>query len=206
MVTTQAAHQPGVRRVASDDRARVVELISRAFFDDPTWSWAFPERATRMSAYAQWWDLFVGSAIGHGWVWATDDWASVSVWLPPGEPELTEAEEARVEPLLREFVPPGRRDAVAELLDLFDQNHPEGPPHFYLSLLATDPERRGHGTGLALLAANLKEVDVEGAAAYLEASNPANVRLYERHGFAVHGGFGIDDGPRVATMWRPGQR
>lgn len=76
-------------------------------------------------------------------------------------------------------------------------------PHFYLSLLATDPAQRGLGHGLRLLEDNLREVDAQGAPAYLEASNPANVRLYERHGFRLTGSFDLPaDGPTVHTMWR----
>ena len=39
--------------------------------------------------------------------------------------------------------------------------------------------------------------------AYLEASNPANVPLYQRHGFELAGAFDLPDfGPTVHTMWR----
>src|SRR5437868_1776431 len=42
-----------------------------------------------------------------------------------------------------------------------------------------------------------------GMLAYLEASNPANVPLYERYGFRVAGAFDLpDSGPRVHMMWR----
>jgi hypothetical protein len=49
----------------------------------------------------------------------------------------------------------------------------------------------------------LRTVDAEGAPAYLEASNPANVPLYERYGFCVVGAFTLPDGgPDVVRMWR----
>ena len=86
---------------------------------------------------------------------------------------------------------------------MFEAAHPREEPHYYLSLLGTDPAQRGRGLGLALLADNLARVDAEGAPAYLEASNPANVPLYERHRFEVIGHFDLPDGgPRVHTMWR----
>ena len=97
-------------------------------------------------------------------------------------------------------------DPIAELLEAalaFERAHPRDAPHFYLSLLATRPDQRGHGYGLGLLAANLRLVDEAGAPAYLEASNVANVPLYERYGFEVRGRFRTpDDGPDVVTMWR----
>jgi ribosomal protein S18 acetylase RimI-like enzyme len=53
------------------------------------------------------------------------------------------------------------------------------------------------------LAGNLRRIDEAGMPAYLEASNPANVALYERHGFKVRGSFTLPgDGPEVFTMWR----
>lgn len=82
----------------------------------------------------------------------------------------------------RRCSPPCRPDdapRVMRAFDLFEAAHPRETPHYYLSLLGTDPARRGHGYGLSLLAANLRLVDAAGAPAYLETSNPANVTLYE---------------------------
>jgi predicted acetyltransferase len=70
-------------------------------------------------------------------------------------------------------------------------------------LLATRTEHRGHAYGLRLLAENLREIDEAGLPSYLEASNPANVPLYMRHGFEVLGSFTVPEGgPEVFTMWR----
>lgn len=75
-------------------------------------------------------------------------------------------------------------------------------PHYYLSLLGTHPGRSGGGWGMGLLADNLARIDAEGAAAYLESSNPANVPRYERLGFAVFDEFTVSEGIAVAQMWR----
>jgi ribosomal protein S18 acetylase RimI-like enzyme len=92
---------------------------------------------------------------------------------------------------------------VIHAFELFDRAHPREVPHFYLSLLGTRAEHRGRGYGLGLLAGNLRRIDEAGMPAYLEASNPANVALYERHGFEVRGSFKLPgDGPEVFTMWR----
>jgi len=49
----------------------------------------------------------------------------------------------------------------------------------------------------------MRLIDEAGKPAYLEASNPANVALYSRHGFEVRGSFKLPgDGPEVFTMWR----
>lgn len=90
-----------------------------------------------------------------------------------------------------------------ELLERFDASHPTGDPHYYLSLLGTHPDCRGLGLGMALLAENLAKIDEEAMPAYLESSNPENVKRYERLGFRRVGEFSTPDGSRiVASMWR----
>ena len=85
----------------------------------------------------------------------------------------------------------------------FDANHPHAQPHYYLSLLATHPDHRGKGVGMALLADNLARIDVLRMPAYLESSNPANDHRYQRLGFEPVGQFALpDDGPAVTPMWR----
>jgi GNAT superfamily N-acetyltransferase len=128
------------------------------------------------------------------------------MWIPPGETELTPEGEDQLVLLLTELLGDGA-ERVMHAFELFEEAHPRDEPHFYLSVLATDPQHRGHGYGRGLLAANLATIDEAGMPAYLEASNPANVPLYERYGFRVNGSFDLPDGgPRVHTMWRPRSR
>ena len=149
-----------------------------------------------------WWRLYVGSALRYPWVWIAGDFAAAAVWIPPGGAELTDEEEARVEPLLDELIGP-RAPAVVELLERFDASHPHDRPHYYLSLLGTAERHRGQGIGMALLAECLRRIDEEGMPAYLESSNPANDARYERVGFRRIGEFTTPDGERtVGTMWR----
>ena len=88
-------------------------------------------------------------------------------------------------------------------MNRFEAAHPSEQPHYYLSLLGTHPEQRGHGLGMALLAENLERTDAEGLPAYLESSNLANNARYERLGFRQVGEFTTPGGERtVTTMWR----
>ena len=191
-----------MRRAAGDDRALVVDLIARAFQADPTWSWAFPDPATRLDAHREWWGVFVGAALAHHWVWLADDDASASVWIPPGATELEEEDEQKLEGIAQRWCGSEHAAAVLALVDQFDEHHPHDPPHYYLSLLGTDPQKRGRGTGLGLLAENLALIDSERESAYLEASNSDNVPLYERFGFATRSQFSVPGSPEVTTMWR----
>jgi GNAT superfamily N-acetyltransferase len=178
-------------------------MIVAAFYDDPTWSWAFPDAGQRRAQHREFWRMFVDAALRFPWVWLAPRETSTSVWIPPGEVEMTEEQGEELERLVTDLLDAPKAERVLRAFELFEDAHPRDQEHYYLSLLATDPRQSGHGYGLGLLAANLAVIDEEGVPAYLEASNPANVPLYERHGFRVVGHFDLpDDGPRVHTMWR----
>jgi GNAT superfamily N-acetyltransferase len=188
-----------VRIATERDLEPVTQLLTSAFESDPVWGWAFPDR----SDLEVWWRFSIHSALRFPWVRVLGDFAAVAVWIPPGESELTEDEEAEVEPLVRSLAGP-RAGEILELLERFEQSHPDDrPPHYYLSLLGTDPDRRGFGYGMALLEHSLEAIDAESTPAYLESSNPGNDPRYERRGFRRVGGFERPDGRlTVATMWR----
>jgi GNAT superfamily N-acetyltransferase len=190
-------------RVASPrDSDEVVSILVGAFHDDPTWSWAFPDPALRAEQHKRLWRLFVDGAMRFPWVWLTKGNTATSVWIPPQETEFSDEQEAALEPAIVEMLGP-KASRVLHALEMFDQAHPRGVPHFFLSLLATVPEHRGHGYGLRLLTENLRQIDEAGMPSYLEASNPANVPLYMRHGFEVLDSFTVPEGgPEVFTMWR----
>ena len=135
---------PGIRQVSADQGDQVTGLFTLAFRNDPTWAWAFPDSTKRLDQHRIWWGLYTHSAVPYGHVWMTDDCGAASLWIPPGQPELSEEDEARVEPLLRELVG-SHADHVLALLDRFDANHPRDTPHYYLSLLGTHPDHRGRG-------------------------------------------------------------
>jgi len=188
--------------VTEAEAAAVTELFALAFYEDPTWSWAFPDPAKRMAQHRAFWRLYVDSAIGYGWVWMTKDGGAAAQWIPPGKPELTDEAEAKVEPMVRKQLGPHADDVLA-LIERFGANHPRHPPHYYLGLLGTHPDHRGKGKGMGLLAANLALIDEAGMPAYLESSNRANDHLYARLGFAQVGEFSVPGGkPTLACMWR----
>jgi GNAT superfamily N-acetyltransferase len=184
----------------------LTETIQLAFDDDPVWGRAFGHPDKRTYDVAAFWRLWLEGALRHPWVWMADAAAAVSVWIPPGENEMSDDQDAAFKLLAESSL--GRRGAayLDAVMARFAEAHPHGEPHYYLSLLGTHPAHRGHGLGMALLAENLTLIDAEGAAAYLESSNPANDQRYQRLGFAIHGHFKLPEGgPTVTTMWRPGR-
>jgi GNAT superfamily N-acetyltransferase len=186
------------------DADAMTETIATAFFHDPLWSWAFADESSRAEQFRVWWRLFVDSCFRHGCTWVADDCASVAIWSPPGTSELTPADEEELVRLVGEIIGGDHGNQVLGVLAQFEAVHPTDVPHYYLSIVGTHDDHRGHGRGEALLAENLKLVDAEHMPAYLESSNPANLKRYMRLGFEPVGEIAVPDGrPAVTTMWRP---
>lgn len=127
--------------------------------------------------------------------------AATAVWYPPGSEELTSAEAAGFPNFAADLLGASKRDELLEVADRFDAAHPV-EPHFYLSLLATNPAHRGLGHGMRLLAANLRTFDQLGVPTYLESSNPDNDRRYMSLGYKPHGSIELPTGLRLTTFWR----
>jgi GNAT superfamily N-acetyltransferase len=130
----------------------------------------------------------------------------VAVWTPPGKSELSEEAQAKVEPFIAAELG-SHAKPVLQVFESFESACPDDRDFYYLSLLGTHPDHRGHGLGMSLLAANLTQIDAEGMPAYLESSNPANNARYERLGFKPHTNFSTPEGRHtVTTMWREPSR
>ena len=103
--------------------------------------------------------------------------------------------------LIERTVDAARLPTVYELFEQMGRYHP-AEPHWYLPLVGVDPTRQGRGYGAALLRHALARIDREERLAYLESSNPANVPLYQRHGFEVIGTIQVGDAPPLFPMVR----
>lgn len=203
MADSPRRQDPVEARVATRaELPAAVETLARAFYADPVWGWAFPDPEARLEHHRTVWGLVAEAALGYESAWLTGECAAVALWIPPGKPELRPEDEERLEEMLTELLGGGAA-RVLDTFERFEDAHPEGEPHYYLSLLGTNPGHRGRGLGMGLLAATLERIDAEGAPAFLESSNPVNTPRYERLGFAVCGEFTLpEDGPSVTQMWR----
>jgi GNAT superfamily N-acetyltransferase len=187
------------------DADAITETIATAFFHDPFWSWAFADETRRAERFRVWWRVFVDAAFRNGNpTWVTEGCGSVALWTAPGGIEMMPDDEAELVRLVGEFIGGEHGDRVLTVLAGFEAAHPHDVPHHYLSIVATHDQSRGHGYAEALLAEYLQRVDAEHTPAYLESSNPANLKRYMRLGFEPIGEIAVPDGrPPVTTMWRP---
>ena len=184
------------------DISGIIDTLADAFFEDPVWGWAFSDPIRRRAQYGVWFEIIIASAVKHRWVWTTPAHEAASVWLPPGCPELSKADEVRLDQQLGRTI--GERALLLrEIFECFEASHPRDREHFYLSLLGTHTNHRGLGIGMELLAANLATIDALHMPAYLESTNPNNLTRYESVGFEIYGTFGLPGGgPDVTQMWR----
>jgi ribosomal protein S18 acetylase RimI-like enzyme len=194
-------------RVATEaDLDAIGAVLARGFEHDPLWGWAFEasERERKLAALGTVFGFYAEAALGLGWVRVTEGVEAVALWIPPGSPEMSPADEERLPGLIAAACGPESAGRVVELLGEFERIHPHEPPHFYLSLLGTDPDHAGHGHGFGLLAECLAEIDAgdPAAPAFLESSNPANVSRYERHGFRPTREVELIAGLSGTQMWR----
>lgn len=193
-----------VHRVTAAGVEAATDTIAGAFRQDPVWSVALglverPGLDTR-----PFWRFFVDSACRYDTALAGPDARTVSIWIPPGERELTEEQEAEMGRVAEQMLAPDQAAALAELSERFDQARPHDRAHAYLSLLATRPEQAGHGYGMAHLRADLERWDEAGIPTYLESTNPRNDARYQRQGYVALGRFeAVLDRAVVTTMWRP---
>jgi GNAT superfamily N-acetyltransferase len=161
------------------DRDRVVATVVAAFRADPAFRYFFPEDDTYSAHAAEFTRYLFDRRVQLGTVWVALDGAVAALWDPP--PPATPAAHTSVVAL---DLPAEARERI----DRYDSAvHGMLPtePHWYLGVLATHPDQAGRRLGRRLMAAGVTTAHAEGLPACLETTNPANVELYQREGWAV---------------------
>ena len=191
-------------RVATEaDVDAVTDTIRLAFLDDPIWGPALTRPDGSTDHLDAFWRLYVEGGLRFSTVFMLDDASAVAVWIPPGEAELSDEQDAELDRLVRENFRGELTPKMFELYDRMERVHPRDIPHAYLCIIATHPDYRGRGIGQQLLAANLADWDARGVPSYLESTNPANLHRYERAGYRpVDTVQAVLDDAIITTMWR----
>ena len=192
------------RAATAADVDFLTETIRVAFADDPVWGPALRRSDGSPIDLEAYWRLFVEGALRFGTARMATDGGAISIWLPTGAAELSDEQLAALEVLIAWDLDPPAIHALEQLYERFEASRAARPPHYYLSLLAANPDFRGQGRGQILLAEDLALWDAEGVPAYLESTNAGNNHRYARAGFAVNGGFrAVRDDTWITAMWRP---
>lgn len=188
-----------------DEMARILTL---AFLDDPVWGPAFPESGRRRAVADAFWHFMCTEALRFPdsmvTVAAGPALKAVSVWLPPGANEVSDASHDAYDAMTLELLGAAAADRLAQAGERFAAARPD-EPHAYLTLLGVAPEWRGGGHGMGLLRAALSRYDALGIPTFLESSNPVNDRRYEVLGYRPRSKVILATGAVVQTYWREAQ-
>jgi len=179
-------------------RQAVLGALTLAFARDPMMRWLYPEPDAYLKHFPKFAGAFGGPSFGAGTAWASDDTSAAALWFPSGVHPDGEA----IESVMLGTVDKAKHETLGATLEKMDEFHPK-EPHWYLAIVGVDSAHQGKGLGAQLMESGLARCDEEGLIAYLESSNPANISLYERHGFRVVGEIQIDDAPVTTPMLRP---
>jgi ribosomal protein S18 acetylase RimI-like enzyme len=180
------------------DVERAVAVIVLAFSSDPVARWTYPDPHDYLTHFPGGVRAFGGKAFAHGTGHHLNGFAGAALWLAPGVLPDEEALGAVVMGSVAE----ARQAEVFGVFERMGSYHPL-EPHWYLPLIGVDPAHQRKGYGSVLLHHALSRCDRDHVAAYLESSNPANIPLYQRHGFEVLDTIQVGSSPPIFPMLRP---
>lgn len=192
-------------RATQEQVRSIAEDLSAAFAKDPQFLWFLrTDHRHDLARLRLFQGLLLGSALPEGVVQRPATGGAAAIWLPSEALGPTSALEDLLSlPRIAALTGLRRLPRLIAMRKAMEAHHPKDRPHAYLWFLGVRPEAQGYGVGSRLLAAGLRDVDQQGRHAYLESSNPANLSLYERHGFRVIKEYrAMTEGPPFFAMWR----
>jgi GNAT superfamily N-acetyltransferase len=194
--------RPAIGRAAPADVPGLALMLARAYLDDPVAVWACASEGLRPRMLAELYATRLGQMMSHEEIWTTAERSSAAVWVPPGRSKTTTLQQLALARCLAHPRLLARAPLLAFGLRGMERRHPVSPPHWYLSLLGTDPQAQGQGLGGAVLQPVLERCDRDSTGAYLESSKERNIAFYARHGFRVTDELRLPRGPQMWLMWR----
>jgi ribosomal protein S18 acetylase RimI-like enzyme len=189
---------PEVRSADASVQASAISTIVLGFAADPMTRWVWPDSSEYLRVMPRFVKAFGGRAFEHGTADITEGTRAAALWLPPG----VEPDEAEMGAAMEGSLRPEIAEDIGAVLKCMAEYHPR-EPHWYLPLIAADPNWIGRGLGALLMKHALRRCDEQGSVAYLESSNPRNISLYERYGFKIIGRIQSGSSPVLTPMLRP---
>jgi GNAT superfamily N-acetyltransferase len=196
------------RPLVGAQMSMVVELSSRAFFDDPFFTYLLPDdemRRTRLPYFFRSVYTHMGE---HGRIVTVrndaDEALGVAAWLTTGGYPLPMKVQLRQVPSsLRAFYRRPKSLAIGNryMARLIRAHRKD--PQWYLMVLCADPPAQRSGVGTMLLEHAFSFVDAEGVGSHLETPRFDNVAYYQRFGYElIETLTPIEGAPSYYTMWR----
>lgn len=182
----------------------MIAVLAAAFIDDPELAWTFPDAAARPARLLRFFKLIIdaGVPLPLAQLACTPDGSiiGVALWRPPGKWALPKASLIANLPRLLTTFGTALPRALGQMTAMEKQH--DNRPHWYLQYIGVAPRAQGQGLGGALLRAGIARA--AGQSCYLETATPANVGLYQAHGFGVRNQWRYRDAPPFWSMWHAG--
>ena len=192
---------PQIRDANSRELAKVLDTVTLAFAADPLMRWFYPGSDAYLNDFRRLIEAYCGTSVDQGATFVADDLGGAALWMPPG----LEVDEDKLGAIVEDSIRPEIQDEFMALMAEMDRYHPHDYPCWYLAVIGVDGYHQGKGLGSLLLKHTTRMLDESGTPAYLESSNPANISLYQRHGFEIMGEIRIGSAPLVTPMLRQPQ-
>lgn len=165
-------------------------------------NWIMRKDERRQEALRRFFSMMTEQCLPHGLVFSEAAHAGAALWTPPGKWKSRWYQHLWQLPTWISIVGGRRLPEIIRATDVIAEQHPPRP-HYYLFAIGVDPKDQGRGIGKALMRPVLDRCDRERVAAYLEASKPDNVPVYESVGFKAQREIRIGgSGPPIITMLR----
>lgn len=191
---------PSIEIATERDIEPIIDSMLLAFCADPVARWTYPQPQHYLKHFPNLLRAFSDKAFQCNTAYYVADYSGAALWYPPTiEPDA----EAMVA-LLQQTAGDRDLEELFAVLEQMGSYHPS-EPHWYLAVLGVEPLQQGKGYGSALIQEVLALCDREQKIAYLEASKPATVPFYERHGFEKLGPIQVGMSPPIIPMVRQPQ-
>jgi GNAT superfamily N-acetyltransferase len=171
-------------------------LISRAFYDDPLYTYIIPDETDRKKYFPYIFKAYIWYCIHYGVVYASSqNLEGVALWVPSEfayiTPERSKecGDEVFFYVLGRKYLE--RLSITSYPNDVHEQLIKE--PHIYLMVIAVDPKFQGMGYGKKLLFPMIEYLDENNLKCYLDTNKESNVGLYQKYGFKILKEFEIEN-------------
>lgn len=189
------------RAAARSDRDAVVATLAEAFLHEPAFSFILPDPAARRRALARAFPIIFAEDSKAGAVMMTPLAEAVTAWRSPAQMRegQWEALRTRLPYLLAFGAAIGRAAQVAALI----KAHLPHEGCWYLHYAGCHSDHRGKGFGGAAIRAGLAQAESEGAKAWLETADAANIPIYRALGFEIACTWQVPGGPQFWGMMRP---
>jgi GNAT superfamily N-acetyltransferase len=186
----------------------VVTLSSRAFFDDPFFTYLLPDDSMRRSRLPHFFRAVYTHMGAHGRIVTVrddnDQVLGVAAWLTTGGYPLPFGLQLRQVPSsFRAFYRRPRALTTGNRYMAALVRAHRKDPQWYLMVLCAEPSVRRCGVGTMLLEHAFAQVDAEGVGSHLETPRLDNVAYYRRFGYELIDTLTpVEGGPPYYTMWR----